>query len=85
MADRYGEDVFEQLFQNWWRAEAFEDVFLLTTGETLAAFDEAWLYKPAQALSARYRSERSAFADGFRAHGEGFNIKPTIVPGQTIA
>ena len=85
MAARYGEDVFEQLFQNWWRAEAFEDVFLLTTGETLAAFDEAWLYS----LRKRYLPDiAGSDLPSQMAHvrtGEGFNIKPTIVPGKTIA
>ncbi|MEE2628017.1 MAG: hypothetical protein VX670_05995, partial [Candidatus Latescibacterota bacterium] len=82
MAARYGEDVFEQLFQNWWRAEAFEDVFLLTTGETLAAFDEAWLYS----LRKRYLPDiAGSDLPSQMAHvrtGEGFNIKPTIVPGK---
>ena len=82
MAARYGEDVFEQLFQNWWRADAFDDVFLLTTGETLAAFDEAWLYS----LRKRYLPDiAGSDLPSQMAHvrtGEGFNIKPTIVPGK---
>ena len=29
MAHEYGEDIFEQLFLNWWRAETFNEIFSL--------------------------------------------------------
>jgi Tol biopolymer transport system component len=82
MAERHGEDVFEQLFQNWWRAEEFEEVFLLTTGETLQAFDEAWNYR----VRKRYLPDiavSDAPSQMAKARtGVGFNIKPTVIPNE---
>ena len=45
MAERYGEDVFARLLDNWWRGEEFGRVFEATTGESLADLDAAWVYR----------------------------------------
>ncbi len=80
MAERHGEDVFEQLFANWWRAEKFEEIFQLTTGESLREFDEAWTYS----LRKRYLPDIAASDPpahmAEKRTREGFNIKPSIVP-----
>jgi hypothetical protein len=83
MAERYGEDVFEQLFENWWRAETFEEIFSLTTGESLEDLDEAWVYS----LRKRYLPDIAASdppSQMASARTEtGFNIKPEVVTATT--
>jgi len=79
MAKRYGEDVFEQLFANWWRAETFAEIVELTTGESLAELDEAWQYD----LRKRYLPD-IANSDPPSQMSEartkvGFNIKPAVI------
>jgi WD40 repeat protein len=79
MAERYGEDVFEQLFENWWRAETFAETFLLTTGESLEELDEAWVYS----LRKRYLPDIAASDPPSQMAAArtktGFNIKPEVV------
>ena len=76
MAYEYGEDIFEQFFLNWWRAETFNEVFSLTTGETIESFNEKWIFRERKryfpAISSRDLLSQSAKA---LTH-DGFNIKP---------
>lgn len=44
IVDRYGEERLLQLFDNWWKAKDFYELFELTTGETLKKAGEAWVY-----------------------------------------
>lgn len=80
MAQEYGEDVFEQLFVNWWRAETFEEVFAITTGETIESFDEKWIFHERKhyfpTISNRNLLTHSAKA---LTH-EGFNVKAAWMP-----
>jgi len=45
MAERYGEDIFADILDNWWQARDFAGVFLRTTGEELDELDRAWRYE----------------------------------------
>ena len=80
MARRYGEDVFQRLLDNWWRAEEFAEVFELTTGESLESLDEEWLYD----LRKRYLPDiehadlPSQAAEALTK--SGFNLKPASAP-----
>lgn len=83
MAARHGEDVFEQLFTNWWRGETFAEIFALTTGESLKDFDKAWQYH----LRKRYLPDIAGSdppSELAVARTEtGFNIKPEIANGDS--
>ena len=78
MAQRYGEDIFQRLLENWWRAEEFEEVFALTAGESLDTLGEEWLYD----LRKRYLPDiehadlpsQSAVA----LTEKGYNLKPAV-------
>ena len=79
MAQEFGEDVFERLFVNWWRAETFNEVFFLTTGEPIESFDEKWVFRERKhyfpTISNRDLLSQSA---KILTH-HGFNIKPAWV------
>ena len=80
MAASYGEDVFELMFENWWRADTFAEIFQITTGATLAELDRDWQYS----IRKRYLPDISA-ADPPSQFAEaltqvGFNIKPVLRP-----
>ena len=80
MAATHGEDVFELIFDNWWRADSFAEIFEITTGSTLQELDEAWQYS----LHKRYLPDisetdpPSQMAKGLTS--VGFNIKPALLP-----
>jgi len=80
MATTYGEDVFELIFENWWRAETFAEIFAITTGSTLDELDRDWQYH----LRKRYLPDISGadppsqFADAVTR--VGFNLKPAVRP-----
>ena len=84
MARRYGEDVFQRLLDNWWRAEEFAEVFRLTTGEALEELDEEWLYN----LRKRYLpdiGQADVPSQSATALTEsGFNLKPALAPGAPV-
>ena len=79
MADRYGEDVFVRLLDNWWRHESFARVFEITTGEALTELDKRWrhhvrkTYLPDIALSDPPSQMSEALTK------VGFNLKPVLV------
>ena len=80
MAQHYGEDIFERLFNNWWRGENFAEIFAITTGEPLSDLDRDWQYH----LRKRYLPD-IADSDplGQMATAlttDGFNVKPEIIP-----
>ncbi|NKB70751.1 MAG: hypothetical protein GKR89_27085 [Candidatus Latescibacteria bacterium] len=82
MAERYGEDIFALLLDNWWRGETFAEIFAATTGEPLKTLDDNWIYH----LHKKYLpdiSDNDPPTKLARAlTTEGFNIKPELVPGQ---
>ena len=87
MAEKYGEDIFELLFENWWRAEDFAQIFEIVTGDSLEKLDEDWQHH----LHKRY------FPDIARGDPPeqiaraltktGFNVKPEVLPvaGDSVA
>ena len=80
MADKYGEDVFELLFENWWRGEDFADLFEIVTGDELEELDKDWQYH----LEKRYLPD-IARGDppsqmARRLTEVGFNVKPELLP-----
>ena len=84
MADRHGEDVFEQLFENWWRAETFEEIFAITTGESLEKFDKAWLYHLRKQYLPDIATSDPPTELAVARTKTGFNIKPEIAPGDSL-
>ena len=79
MSDRYGEDVFERLLGNWWRSEKFEEIFEVTTGESLAELDKAWQYSVRKALlpDIEDADPPSQLAEALTT--TGFNLKPVPI------
>jgi hypothetical protein len=85
MAQRYGEDVFGLMFDNWWRAETFAKIFELTTGEPLSKLDKEWQY--------HLRKQYLPDIGGSDPPGQlaravtkvGFNLKPQIIQGEDEA
>ena len=79
MAGQYGEDVFERLLTNWWRAEDFAQVFEITTGEPLSKLDKDWQYH----LRKNYLPDISGSDPPSQAAKaltlDGFNVKPEVV------
>lgn len=45
IATEYGEDKLLQLFENWWKARNFSDLFALTVGESLDEASKKWVYQ----------------------------------------
>lgn len=80
MAQRYGADVFARILDNWWRADTFEEVFQITTGEPLSELDEAWTYD----IQKRYLPTIDQADPPSRMSKaltqKGFNLKPVVVP-----
>ena len=79
MAATYGEDIFELLFENWWRGETFAEIFEITTGTSLATLDQDWQYH----LRKRYLPD-IAGSDPPGQVGQiltrkGFNLKPATI------
>jgi len=81
MAEAYGEDVFELLFENWWRGEDFAEVFEIVTGDTVEDLDQNWQYH----LRKQYLPDiAGSDLPGQMAEALtriGFNVKPQVVPG----
>ena len=78
MAQRYGTDVFERLLTNWWRAETFDDVFQITTGETLSTLDENWLYQTRKTYLPDIQTADPPSQMAKALTKRGFNLKPAI-------
>ena len=80
MAERYGEDVFARLLDNWWRGEDFHRVFEATTGEPLSELDAAWVYR----LQKEYLPDiEEGDPPGRLAEAlthTGFNLKAAVIP-----
>ena len=83
MADRYGEDVFEQLFDNWWRGETFAEILQIPTGEPIEKLDKTWQYH----LRKRYLPDIAGSdppSELATARTKvGFNVKPEFAPGDS--
>lgn len=44
VAETYGEDKLQELFENWWKAKNFSELFALTVGESLDDASDKWVY-----------------------------------------
>lgn len=44
VAEHYGEDKVQMLFENWWKANNFEALFKLTLGKSLEDIGDEWVY-----------------------------------------
>lgn len=44
LAENYGEDKIQMLFENWWKAKSFSDLFELTVGKSLEDVGKEWVY-----------------------------------------
>jgi Tol biopolymer transport system component len=44
VAETYGEDKLLQIFENWWKAKNFSELFAITIGESLKDASEKWVY-----------------------------------------
>ncbi len=82
-AEQYGESRLIGMLEDWWRADDFETVFRITTGERFEAVDERWFtsvrrhFYPAIATT-------SAVADTARRatpHGR-YNLGARVLPGR---
>lgn len=84
LARTYGEEIFVRLLENWWLDEDFEEVYRLCTGQTLAELDAAWQRE----LRLRYLGDAAKTdAPSRQAKAltkEGANLKPAVVPGDTL-
>ena len=60
MAETYGEDVFELLFENWWRADSFAEILEITTGSSLAKLDRGLAVQRPQAIPPGHLGSGSA-------------------------
>ncbi|MBI4553479.1 MAG: PD40 domain-containing protein, partial [Candidatus Latescibacteria bacterium] len=80
LAERYGDEVIELMFENWWRGRSFEEIVRISTGKSLNALSEEWTYdlrKQYYPLLARTDlPDRAARPLTTR----GLNIKPACVP-----
>ncbi|HEV8481630.1 MAG TPA: ShlB/FhaC/HecB family hemolysin secretion/activation protein [Candidatus Eisenbacteria bacterium] len=81
LAERYSRDKIFDMFDNWYKAETFEQIVKMTFGESLADLDHEWF----QELKRRYYpkiAERTWANEG--AHqitgGESFDLAPAGVP-----
>lgn len=80
LADTYGQDIFELLFDNWWRGQDFGQIFAAVTGDSLGKLDRDWQYE----LRKRFLP---AIAQGDLPAQMarpltriGFNLKPEVIP-----
>ena len=78
MARMYGEDVFERLLHNWWRAEEFAEVFKMTTGETLDELDESWQYDLQKRILPVIEDADPPSQMATALTQTGFNLKPSV-------
>ncbi len=44
LADTYGEDKIQMLYENWWKARTFRELFKLTVGKSLEDVGKEWVY-----------------------------------------
>ena len=44
VADNYGEDKLQMIFENWWKAKTFRQLFKLTIGKSLEEVGNEWVY-----------------------------------------
>ena len=44
VADNYGEDKLQVIFDNWWKTKTFRQVFKLTVGKSLEEVGAEWVY-----------------------------------------
>ncbi|MGB5137811.1 MAG: hypothetical protein WBP29_04695, partial [Candidatus Zixiibacteriota bacterium] len=44
VADNYGEDKLQMIFENWWKAKSFRQVFKMTVGKSLEDVGAEWVY-----------------------------------------
>ena len=80
MAARFGDDVFARLLDNWWRGETFEEVFAVTTGQSLADFDEAWMYQLQKRFLPDIETTDPPSQMATAVTQTGYNLKPEVVP-----
>jgi Tol biopolymer transport system component len=78
MAREYGEDVFERILHNWWKAETFAEVFEMTTGETLALLDESWQYDLEKRILPVIEDADPPSQMATALTHSGFNLKPSV-------
>ncbi len=44
LADNYGEDKLQMMFENWWKAQTFRQLFKVTVGKSLEEVGAEWVY-----------------------------------------
>jgi Tol biopolymer transport system component len=78
MGETYGDDKLTDLFDNWWKAESFEEIVGLTYGKKYQEIGKEWEYSQKKkyypVLEAQELPERKAE----KLTLDGYNIKPTI-------
>lgn len=85
MARRYGEDVFERILHNWWRAETFAEVFEVTTGEPLQTLDESWQYDLKKRILPIIEDADPPSQMAAALTSSGFNLKPSVAKTASVA
>lgn len=80
--ERYGDDVIELIFENWWRGKTFDEIVRLSVGKTLKQLNEEWTY----ALKKRYyplmkRADMPSMV-AEKLTRKGINVKPVCVPDE---
>lgn len=84
MARIHGEEILGRLLENWWLDEDFDQVYKLSTGQTLEELDEAWQRE----LRLRYLGDvEKSDPPGKQIKAlttTGFNLKPAVVRADSV-
>ncbi|OGU46368.1 MAG: hypothetical protein A2X68_07555 [Ignavibacteria bacterium GWC2_56_12] len=78
IAERYGEEKLLLLFENFWKANNFGDVFKATLGKSYKEFDEDWLYQLRKRYYPALQSQDLPSGVAKSIVREGFNAKPVV-------
>ena len=81
LADRFGTEKVFDLFDNWYRADDFETVFRITTGESLREMDDEWFAGVRRHYLPEVATLNGAPEVAQRLTPKGrFNLGPRVLP-----
>ena len=80
----YGEEKILLLMENFWKENAFSDVFKITIGKNYKDFDDEWLYALKKQYFPLYASSDAPGNVTVNVVKEGFNFKPIVFEGDSL-
>jgi len=78
IANVYGEEKILLLFENFWKANSFGDVFEMTIGKNYKEFDKEWLYSLKKQYYPLLANSDAPSRAALNIMEEGFNAKPVV-------